>query len=396
MDLLQSYGDEFLSDPLVAVFESGDMNVLTAACRLLYAHPTAEPAGALAAALARMERPSDELVLAAMNALSTPKVGPERHKDLFSRYLNHPNPQCRARAATCLGLTGGADLYHLLRPLLADAERHVVRSALQALGRIPVELSPGEGIVNYVSGILERKDLDHELLHYALNAMTVHGKPAEFQSALAALRPILGGKDGRLRYQAAVALGQLGGQAMGGQVAEAQGYILDWMLIGTFINDERNSGLTNVYPPEAGIDFKTNYVAEYIWKGLGVSRSEDRTAIGERKVEWREWKTDQVDGKVLLNDAMPPPAHLSVAYGVGDVVAPVSKTVSVTVAASDAFLLWLNGSRLAEVTNRGGAVVAFPSTLKQGDNRFMIKSCNIHGGWWYSVQLREEGAAVGR
>ncbi|MBM4143689.1 MAG: HEAT repeat domain-containing protein [Lentisphaerae bacterium] len=396
MDLLQSYGDEFLSGPLVAVFESGNMNVLVAASRLLYAHPTAEPAKALAAALTRMEQPPDELVLAALNALSTPKVGPARHVDLFSRYLTHRNPQCRARAATCLGLTGSGDLYPLLRPSLADTDRQVVRSALLALGRIPAETSPGEGIVNYLGDILERKDLDYELLRHALNLMTVHGKPEEFPSALAALKPILSGNDGRLRPQAAVALGQLGGQAVARQVAEAQGYVLDWMLIGTFLNDENNSGLTNAYPPEAGIDFKTNYVARYIWTGLEGRRDEDREAIGERKVEWMEWESDQVDGKVLLKDAMPPPAYLSVAYGVGDVVAPASKTVSVTVAAGDAFLLWLNGSRMAEVTNQGGAVVDFPATLKQGDNRFIIKTCNIKGDWWYSVQLREEGAAGDR
>jgi len=179
---------------------------------------------------------------------------------------------------------------------------------------------------------------------------------------------------------------------MARQIAEAQGFLLDWMLVGTFLNDESNSGLTNAYPPEAGIDFQTNYVTQYVWTGIDSKREEDRRAIGERKVEWREWKTDQVDGRVLLNEAMPPPAYLSVAYGVGDVVAPASKTVSVTVAAGDSFLLWLNGSRVAEATNRGSAVLQFPAALKQGDNRFMIKSCNIRGEWWYSVQLKEEKA----
>jgi hypothetical protein len=183
---------------------------------------------------------------------------------------------------------------------------------------------------------------------------------------------------------------------MARQVAEAQGFLLDWMLIGTFLNDEFNSGLTNAYPPETEIDFKTNYVAQYVWTGIAAKKEGDHRATGERQVEWREWKTDQVDGKVLLNEAMPPPAYLSVAYGVGDVVAPASKTVSVTVASGDSFFLWLNGSRVAEVTNRGGSSVQFPATLKQGDNRFMIKSCHIRGEWWYSVQLREEKAAGGR
>lgn len=396
MDLLQSYGDEFLSGPLVVAFASGDMNMLVAACRLLYAHPATEPVLALAAAMNKLKDPSIELVLAALNALSTPKSCPERHLDLFASYLTHPDPQCRARAATCLGLCGKADLYTLLRASIADSDRYVVRSALLALNRLPPESAPAEGIVGYLGKLLEKKDSDFEIFRYTLNLMAVHGKPGEFPAALAALKPILAGKDSRFRSQAAVALAQLGGQTVGRQVAEAQGYLLDWMLIGTFPNDENNSGLTNAYPPEAGIDFKTNYVAQYVWTELRGKTEQDRRATGERKVEWQEWKSDQIDGKVLLKDAMPPPAYLSVAYGVGDVVAPASKTVSVTVAASDAFFVWLNGSRVAEATNRGRAVVQFPSTLKEGANRIMMKSCNTAGEWWYSVQLTEDDAAGGR
>jgi len=398
MDLLQSYGDDFLSAPLVAAFESGSTNVLAAACRLLYAHPATEPTLALAAALDKLQNPSDEVVLAALNALSTGKACPARHVDLFARYLAHRNPLCRARATTCLGLCGNADLYTLLRTALADTDGQVVRNALLALARIPPESAPKEGIVSYMGKVLERKAPDSEILRYALNLVAIHGKPEEFPLALAALNPILSGKDGRLRYQAAVTLRQVGGQAMARQIAEAQGFLLDWMLIGTFLNDESNSGLTNAYPPETEIDFKTNYVAQYVWTGIAAKKEEDHRATGARQVEWREWKTDQIDGKVLLNEAMPPPAYLSVAYGVGDVVAPTSKTVSVTVAADDSFLLWLNGSRVAEATNRAmaWAGVEFPATLKQGDNRFMIKSCHTRGEWWYSVQLREKNAAGGR
>ncbi|MBM4163657.1 MAG: HEAT repeat domain-containing protein [Lentisphaerae bacterium] len=396
MELLQSYGDKFLADPLVSVFETGNANVLLAACRLLYAHPAEEPAMALAAALDKMPNPSDDLVLAALAALSTAQASPVRHVDLFGRYLAHRNPKCRAKAAASLGLCDNADLYSLLRTSLADSETAVVRSALRALTRIPPESAPREGIVSYLGKVFERKPSDVEILRYALNLMATHGKPEEFPPALAALNPILNGKDGRLRYQAAVTLRQLGGQAMARQIAEAQGFLLDWMLIGTFFNDESNSGLTNAYPPETEINFKTNYVAHYVWTGLESKREEDRRAIGERNVEWQEWKTDQVDGRVLLNEAMPPPASLSVAYGVGDIVAPASSTVSVTVDSGDPFLLWLNGSRVAEVTNRTRASVQFSATLKPGDNRFMIKSCNVGGEWWYSVQLRDETVAGGR
>jgi len=393
MDLLQSYGTEFLSAPLNEIFQTGNPKLWTAACQLLYAHPATEPAMALAAAMEKASDPPDELVLAALGALSTPKALPARHTDLFTRYLAHRDPKCRSKAAACLGLSTNADLYTILRTSLTDTEGSVVRSALLALNRLPPESLPKEGIVSYLGTVLERKGPpDFEILRIALTLMATRGRPDEFPKALATVTPIFNGKDARLRSHAVGALRQLGGPAHARQLAAAQGYVLDWMLIGTFLNDEFNSGLTNVYPPEAGIDFKTNYVARYIWTGLESRKAEDRSATGERTVEWQQWKVDESDGRVILRDAMPPPGTLSIAYGVGDVTTPASKTVSVDVAATGPFVLWLNGSKMAESTNNRQTSAQFAATLKEGDNRFMIKSCTVRGEWWYSVQLREAEA----
>jgi HEAT repeat protein len=393
MDLLQSYGSDFLASPLVEVFQSGKSNVWIAACRLLYAHPATEPAMALAAAMETLSNPPDELALAAMSALSTPKAFPARHTDLFTRYLAHRNAKCRSKAATCLGLSTNAALYPLLRPLLADTERDVARSALLALHRLPPDTLPKEGIVSYLSHVLGRKPpSDFEVFRLALNLMASRGQPADFPEALALLNPVLSGKDGRLRQYAAGALRQLGGQANARQVAAAQGYVLDWMLIGTFLNDEYNSGLTNAFPPEAEINFKTNYVASYVWQA-GSSLGEGAVQATERRnVEWQSWKVDESDGRVILKDAMPPPGTLSVAYGVSDIAVPAAKAVSVDVFATGPFLLWLNGSKMAESTNSRQASVQFPATLNEGDNRFLIKSCIVKGEWWYNVQLSDASA----
>jgi len=396
MDLLQSYGTEFLSGPLVEVFKSGEPTALVAACRLLYAHPALEPAMALAAAMDNWKNPSDELTLAALSALSTPKALPARHADLFARYLAHRAPQCRSRAAACFGLSTNSDLYALLRASLTDTEGSVVRSALLSLSRLPADVVPREGIVSYLGKVLERKGADFEVLRIALSLMATRGRPEEFPAALAALDPILRGTDGRLRGQAASALGQLGGPDNARQVASAQGYVLDWMLIGTFLNDEDNSGLTNAYPPETEINFKTNYLAQYVWTGLRGRTEEDRRAFGERTVEWQPWKVAEHDGRILLKDAMPPPGTFSVAYGVGDVAAPSSKTVDVNVNSSGPFFLWLNGGRIAEFTNNGQASAQLTATLNEGDNRLMIKSCTDRGDWWYSVRISEPEQAAKR
>ena len=393
MDLLQSYGTEFLSDPLNEVFQTGSPKVWSAACQLLYAHPATEPAMALAAAMEKASNPPDELVLAALSALSTPKALPARHTDLFTRYLAHRDPKCRSKAAACLGLSTNADLYTILRTSLADTEGSVVRSALLALNRLPPESLPKEGIVSYLGTVLERKGPpDFEIFRIALTLMATRGKPDEFPKALASLDPILNGKDGRLRYHAVGALRQLGGQANARKLAAAQGYVLDWMLIGTFLNDEFHSGLTNAYPPEAEIDFKTNYVAKYVWNA-GASLGERAVqAAEERTVAWQPWKVDESDGRVILKDAMPPPGTLSVAYGVGQVAVPAAKKMSVDVTATGPFFIWLNGSKMTESTNNRQTSAQFTATLKEGENRLMVKSCTVKGEWWYSVQLREADA----
>jgi len=41
-------------------------------------------------------------------------------------------------------------------------------------------------------------------------------------------------------------------------IAAARGYIAEWHLLGPFANDERNSGLRTVHPPERGVDLDAN------------------------------------------------------------------------------------------------------------------------------------------
>ena len=89
---------------------------------------------------------------------------------------------------------------------------------------------------------------------------------------------------------------------------------------------------------------------------------------------------------------MPPPGTLSVAYGVGQVAVPAAKKMSVDVTATGPFFIWLNGSKMTESTNNRQTSAQFTATLKEGQNRLMIKSCTVKGEWWYSVQLREADA----
>lgn len=393
MDLLQSYGTEFLSGPLIALFQTGNPKLWLGACQLLYAHPATEPAMALAAAMEQASDPPSELVLAAFSALSTPKALPARHTDLFVRYLDHRDPRCRSKAAACLGLTTHADLYTILRASLADADSSVVRSALLALNRLPPEFLPKEGIVSYLSPVLERKgSRNSEILRMTLTLLATRGRPDEFSEALAAVNPILSGNDAWLRQHAVGALRKLGGPSNVRKLAAAQGYVLDWMLIGTFLNDTFNSGLTNAYPPEAGIDFKTNYVAKYVWYARAKLGEAEELEAEDRTVEWQPWKVDEADGRVILSDAMPPPGTLAIAYGVGDVTVPAAKKMSVNVTATGPFLLWLNGSKMAESTTNSQTSAQFTATFQEGENRLMVKSCTVKGEWWYSVQLKEAEA----
>lgn len=384
---LESYGADFLAEPLASVFVSGDARLYGLAAGVLSVRPSVKAGDALEAVLKNLKDPSDAVVLASLDALGSTETGPERHRDLFARYLRHTNALCRAKAVSCLSLCPKADLFALLGDLVADEDPAVVRATLMALNRKTAESLPREGIVAYLEKVFQWND--PEILRQAFSLAKNHGTTQELDKAMSVMNRFLVGENDQQREAAAKALQPMAGENGAARVSAAQDYIAEWTLIGTFPSDAANSGYTNVFPPETEMDFKKKYQTRYRWG----------SEIMEREIEWRQWRVDRTDGKVVLHEVMPPPSAHVVAYGAADITAQADRTVILSVEADDFFVLWLNGEKLLssdpETLKKVSDAKYQPTVsraqlrikLGKGRNRFLVKSCNLSWGWWYRVRL---------
>ncbi len=168
---------------------------------------------------------------------------------------------------------------------------------------------------------------------------------------MAALAGLLRGSDDELRAAAAKALGAIAPEEGIGEVVQAQGYLARWMVIGTFLNDEKNTAFNQAFPPEQGIDFEAKYLAKYVWVVEGHRKAEDK---------------------------------------------PIERESPLDIDGDDGFRVWLNGEQIAEqvaefkarqpcVARQNGIKLR----LKAGTNRFFVKTANIDHQWWLRLRLTD-------
>ena len=411
LDLLAAFGSDALAGPLAGVLKSDATALYAPAARLLVrACPRPELRDALAAAMKRHAALSVKVLVVCLGALAEEK-SPQRHQTLFTGYLDHADQSVRAQAVRCLSACPKADLFALFRKRISDSSATVVRAAIEALRKAPYMTVPAEGVVAYLKPVLSGRDRGSLLAGIAL--LGSHGSQREFSAAMTALDRFLAGTDKHLRTASAEALGKVGGDELAYKAAAAQGYLADWMIVGTFLNDKANAGMEKVYPPETEIDFGKTYVAEYEWmRSPGYRKGKDSKL--EREIGWQRWRLDRTDGRVLPWNATPPPASYVVGYGVAEVTSPAGAEVLLSIEADESFVLWLNGKRIADGQcdkidprkrhyhrERG---VEFPDpvvktglkvTLTKGNNRFLIKLGNFEDWWWCRLRLTDaKGLAV--
>ena len=102
------------------------------------------------------------------------------------------------------------------------------------------------------------------------------GSERDFPHAVRLLEPRLRGTDSVRRLLAARALGRIAPADRVGGVVRTQGYLENWMVLGTFLNDGSNSGFDEPYPPETGIDFEAKYTARYVWTLEGNRKDKEQ------------------------------------------------------------------------------------------------------------------------
>jgi hypothetical protein len=337
-----------------------------------------------------------------MIALGIPAIEPAKHLEYFTKQLGHADAGIRALAIRCLAHCEGANLFEILKPKMADENVSVVAAALGALLRSPAADAPRGTLVTYLKAPLG--SLDAAVRSLANEVLAHGGSSEDYKPALETLGSLLKGKDDVQRESAAKALGALAPQGQVGDLVSMQGYLAKWTIIGTFLNDEKNSGFQEVFEPEKTIDFNAKYQSKYVWAGIqGGVEGLDAKKVEEREIEWSKVEVDQADGRLLMAANLPPPGSHSIGYAVTDVTADKAREVLLTIDGDDGFRVWLNGAVIGEQMavpdiKTKVTVATLPGVkvqLKQGSNRFLVKSSNITGGWWVRIRVTDaEGNPV--
>ena len=327
-----------------------------------------------------------------LTALGSRPMQPDRHKRLFEAHLDHNDVAVRALAIRCLAHCESVNQFTLLEDRVTDKSLEVVYAALGSLLEAPVQQAPRGRMVAYLQSPLQSDDEETRAMAFRLLGQA--GTEDDFQPALALLTERLRGTDEARRSAAAEALGRIAPADAVVSVVRTQGYVANWMVLGTFLNDEKNSGFDIAYPPEKEIDYEKKYQAKYVW-ALDGRRREGKGEI-EREIEWAEGRVDQTDGKLLLAPLVPPPGALVVAYAVADFTVESDREVVLNIDGDDAFRVWLNGEKIAEsvgtFAHRKPVVAASYGNkikLKSGMNRFLVKTTNIGHEWWVRLRLTD-------
>ena len=340
--------------------------------------------------LANVDNP--ETIKSALAALGPKVMQPDRHQELFTGYLDHQDVEIRALAIRCLAHCQQVNLFTVLEDRLKDPEPLVVHASLGVLLRAPIDTAPHGKLVAYLRPAFDSsdpatRDLAYEVLGHA-------GTEEDFQPALAALGDLLRGGDDARRAAAATALGKIAPPGGIEQLVRKQGYVSNWRIVGTFLNDRQNNGFHKTFPPDEKIDFTAKYKAKYVWELAGEGGNKGEI---EREIEWTEASVDETDGRLIIPPLMPPPATLSVAFAVADFRSSEDREALLHVDGDDAFRVLLNGEQVAEqaaeyrhrhpcVASQQGIKIQ----LRQGKNRFIVKTTNIDFQWWVRLRLTDE------
>ncbi|MDA7681236.1 hypothetical protein N8603_02495 [Verrucomicrobiales bacterium] len=334
-----------------------------------------------------------ETLEAVMIALGSKNMDPDIHKEFFIGYLNNENPDIRVLSTLCLSHCKTVNLYTLFKETIKDEESRVSLAAMNALMNTPLEDAPTGELVSYLEEALVNTDT--VVRKTAFDLLGHAGNADDFEPALAMLGDALSGTDTIRREAVAEALGSIAPDKGVANVARRQGYISNWMVLGTFLNDKEHKAFAEEFEPEKTIDFEKTYPSTYVWALQGNQRKDGEKAI-EREIGWAEASVNKTNGMLLMGPLLPPPGTFSIAYAVSDFNSTKEQELFLNLDGDDAFKVWLNGEKIAEAIapylprqSCLATVGNIKIKLKKGTNRILIKSANIENEWWVRARITD-------
>ena len=384
--------NEVLSSSLRDLIRTGRDSAIFAASRvitILFQDP--DLGKELLSALADSSEP--ETLEAVMIALGSKEMNPDSNKKFFITHLKHEMPEIKILSIRCLSHCTEANLYNLLKETIKDSEGSVSIAAINALMEAPIEDAPTGALVSYLEDVLVNTD---DVIRKAAFELLGHaGNADDFEPALAMLGEALSGTDTVRREAVAEALGSIAPENGVANVARRQGYISNWMVLGTFLNDKEHKAFANELEPEKNIDFEKTYPSTYVWALQGNQRRDGEKPI-EREIGWSEAGVNKTNGMLMMGPLLPPPGTFSIAYAVSDFNSEKDQELFLSLDGDDAFKVWLNGEKISEqiapylhrqscVASQGNIKIK----LKKGKNRILVKSANIEHEWWVRARITD-------
>jgi hypothetical protein len=173
-----------------------------------------------------------------------------------------------------------------------------------------------------------------------------------------------------LRQRAAEELRAMGRDPQ--RTVRAQGFLLDWWLVGPLPNPERK-GLETKYFPEEVIDLK------------------NMQNIGARRFRWQRFEGLSLDGAIDLVPVFRR-SDERVAYAYAQIDSAAARDVLLKLGSNDGVACWLNGERLHS-NNASREWQADQDTvraaLREGKNELLVKIANDGGAWAFSVRVTD-------
>ncbi|RZO18149.1 MAG: HEAT repeat domain-containing protein [Verrucomicrobiaceae bacterium] len=389
---LSKNNNEILSSSLKDLIRTGRDSALFVAARIitiLFQDP--DLGKELLSALTTTSAP--ETLEAVMIALGSKEMNPDSNTEFFITHLKNETPEIKILSIRCLSHCKEANLYTLLKETIKDDESGVSIAAINALMEAPLEDAPTGTLVSYLEDVLV--STDNVIRKAAFELLGHAGNADDFEPALAMLGEALSGTDTVRREAVAEALGSIAPDNGIANVARRQGYVSNWMVLGTFLNDKEHKAFANELEPEKGIDFEKTYPSTYVWALQGNQRRDGEKPI-EREIGWSEASVNKTNGMLMMGPLLPPPGTFSIAYAVSDFNSEKDQDLFLSLDGDDAFKVWLNGEKISEqvapylhrqscIASQGNIKIK----LKKGKNRILVKSANIEHEWWVRARITD-------
>ena len=370
LDALRAFDPADVDAPLMDALRGDDAARARVALELFRTRPAARAAELAANRLDWLAEKDYQALIPALELLS--RVDADGYEKLLRRHASHASTSVRRAAVHALARCRKTNRFVLFKDLLVDRDHGVRSEAFSAVRREGRE--PAGGVLSYLGQALASSD---RLINWpAITLLRDRLTPAEFPQALAALDRFLAGSDEKARQFAAAALANIADPDSAAAIAEAQGFLARWHVIGPFPNDAENAGFEAVYPPEKEIRLDRKYrgpdAEELAWQVLDVPRADGT-----------------VDLALLVWGEQP----AQVAYATCTLDAPAARDVPMAISTEDHLRLWLNGREIVRLGP--GTSKRVKAAMQAGTNVLMVKTAKLKAedknpSWAFGIRLEDD------